>query len=57
MMTVKELKEQLEEMPEDLPVYVYDTSCGDAYPIDIVDTLLSVRVDINIDIDKHRNEL
>jgi len=57
MLTVKQLKEQLEEMPEDLPVYVYDTSCGDAYPIDIVDTLLSVRVDINIDIDKHRNEL
>ena len=57
MLTVKQLMEQLEEMPEDLPVYVYDTSCGDAYPIDIVDTLLSVRVDINIDIDKHRSEL
>jgi len=57
MLTVKQLMEQLKEMPEDLPVYVYDTSCGDAYPIDIVDTLLSVRVDINIDIDKHRSEL
>jgi hypothetical protein len=57
MLTVKQLMEQLEEMPEDLPVYVYDTSCGDAYPIDLVDTLLSVRVDININIDQHKAEL
>jgi len=57
MLTVKELKEKLEEMDDDLPVYVYDTSCADAYPVDLVDTFLTQRVDINIDIDKHRSEL
>lgn len=50
MLTVKELMEQLEEMPEDLPVFIYDIAYADLYRIEGVDTTISDRIDINIDI-------
>ena len=49
MLTVKQLKEKLEGMPDDMPVYVYDLAYADLYRIEVVDTDLGKRLDINID--------
>lgn len=49
MLTVKQLKEQLNGMPDDMPVYVYDLAYADLYRIEVVDTDLGNRLDINID--------
>ena len=48
-MTVKELIEQLQPLPKDLPVYVCDTVWNEPYPIDLVDTTISDRIDINFE--------
>jgi hypothetical protein len=52
MLTVKQLKEQLEGIPDDTPVFVYDIAYADLYRVEGVDTTISDRVDINIDINQ-----
>ena len=54
MLTVKQLKEKLEGIPDDMPVFVYDIAYADQYRIEGIDTTISDRVDINIDI--HQDE-
>ena len=48
-MTVKQLIAQLEDMPEDLEVFVYDLATTDSHSIEQVDTDLGDRIDLNID--------
>ena len=53
-MTVKELIEQLQSLPQDLPVHVGDISWNEHWPLDIVDATLSDRVDLNFDTEDER---
>ena len=48
-MTVKELIEELQSLPEDLTVHVHDLADGEHFPIDIVDPTISDRIDLNFD--------
>jgi len=48
-MTVKELIEELQSLPEDLPVHVHDLADGEHFPIERVDPTISDRVEINFD--------
>ncbi len=46
--SVQELMKALESvMDDDLPVYVYDLSTDEAYPLILVDPTISDRVDLN----------
>ena len=52
MFTIKQLKEQIKDIPDDMPVFVYDIAYSDLYRIEGVDTTISDRIDINIDINQ-----
>ena len=52
MMTCTKLIELLQDLPGDMPVFVYDIAYSDLYRIENVDTTISDRVDINIDINQ-----
>jgi len=46
-MTVKELIEELQSLPEDLTVHVHDLADGEHFPIERVDPTISDRIEIN----------
>lgn len=48
-MTVKELIEELQTLPEDLPVHVHDLADGEHFPIERVDPTISDRIELNFD--------
>ena len=48
VITVGELKAQLDGIPDDLPVYAWSLLNADPYPIIFVDTSISDRVDLNV---------
>ena len=48
-MTVKELIAELEALPDDLPVHVYDLADGEHFPIERVDPTISDRIELNFD--------
>lgn len=48
-MTVKELMEQLQSLPQDLPVHICDMMDNEHWPLDSVDATLSDRVELNFD--------
>ena len=47
LMTVGQLREELNELPEDLPVLAYDLSGNESFPIERVDPTISDRIDLN----------
>lgn len=48
-MTVKELIEELQALPEDFPVHVHDLADGEHFPIERVDPTISDRIELNFD--------
>ena len=46
-MTVKQLKAELEALPDELPVFVWDETDEDPHPVLCVDPTISDRVDLN----------
>jgi hypothetical protein len=48
-MTVKELIEELQSLPEDLQVHVHDLADGEHFPIERVDPTISDRIELNFD--------
>ena len=48
-MTVKELIEELQALPEDLSVHVHDLADGEHFPIERVDPTISDRIELNFD--------
>ena len=46
-MTVKELREELESLPDELPVYVWDLEIEEPSKVLLVDPTISDRVDLN----------
>ena len=48
-LTVRQLIEQLQNAEDlDMPVYVYSVTGSDLFPVTLVDTDLTDRVDVNI---------
>jgi hypothetical protein len=47
ILTVKNLREELDSLPDDLPVYAYDLSLEESFPIELVDPTISDRIELN----------
>jgi hypothetical protein len=47
LLKVKDLRAQLDDLPDDLPVFLFDLHTDEAYPLQQVDPTISDRVDLN----------
>lgn len=47
LIKVSDLKAELEGLPDDLPVFVFDEHTDEAFPLQIIDPTISDRVDLN----------
>ena len=47
LLKVADLKAELESLPDDLPVFMFDLHTDEAYPLQRVDPTISDRVDLN----------
>ena len=52
LIKVSDLKAQLESLPDDLPVFMFDLHSDEAYPLQQVDPTISDRVDLNFTSEK-----
>jgi hypothetical protein len=47
LLKVADLKAELESLPDDLPVFMFDLHTDEAYPLQRVDPTISDRIDLN----------